>query len=192
MTIRSRRVLLISGIAFFVIIILALLLFRKKPAAFEPELLNKAGISGATLTEFIKVKLFYFNETSVYLEPIFREIEVPEIREELYKNFIALLLAGDSGHIVPVPAGVQLRSVYYLDKKELLVLDFNDLLSDSFPGGTTAELEFIYFMVDNLCFNFSEIKKVKFLIGGNESKTLAGHIDLEKPFYPNFDWLKNE
>ena len=192
MTIRSRRVLLISGIAFFVIIILALLLFRKKPAAFEPELLNKAGISGATLTEFIKVKLFYFSETSVYLEPVFREIEVPEIREELYKNFIALLLAGDSGHIVPVPAGVQLRSAYYLDKKEMLVLDFNDLLSGSFPGGTTAELEFIYFMVDNLCFNFSEIKKVKFLIGGNESKTLAGHIDLEKPFYPNFDWLKNE
>jgi hypothetical protein len=33
---------------------------------------------------------------------------------------------------------------------------------------------------------------VKFLIGGNESKTLAGHIDLEKPFFPNFDWLQDE
>lgn len=192
MTKKSRTVLLISLAVFFVIALLAVLLFRKKTAGFEPELLNKAGIRGATLTEFIKVKLFYFSETSIYLQPVYREIEVPEIREELYKKFIALLLAGDSGHITPVPDGVQLRSVYYLDKKEMLVLDFNDLLIGSFPGGTTAELEFIYFMVDNLCYNFSEIKKIKFLIGGNESKTLAGHIDLEKPFFPNFDWLKNE
>ncbi|TFG79809.1 MAG: hypothetical protein E4H23_04645 [Chrysiogenales bacterium] len=192
MTKKSRTVLLISLAVFFVIVLLAMLFFRKKPARFEPELLNKAGVSGATLTEFIKVKLFYFSETSIYLQPVYREIEVPEIREELYNKFIALLLAGDSGHITPVPEGVQLRGLYYLKNKELLVLDFSDLLSSSFPVGTTAELEFIYFMVDNLCYNFREIKKVKFLIGGNESKTLAGHIDLERPFYPNFNWLKNE
>jgi len=192
MTIKSRRVLLISGFVVFVLAILAVLLLRKRPAVFEPELLNKAGISGASLTEFIKVKLFYFSETSIYLQPVYREIEVPEIREELYKRFIALLLAGDSGRIVPVPEGAQLRSVYYLGTNEMLVLDFNDLLSSAFPGGTAAELEFIYFIVDNLCYNFKEIKKVKFLVGGNESKTLAGHIDLEKPFYPNFDWLKGE
>jgi len=192
MTKKSRTALLISLAAFFVIALLAVLLFRKKPAGFEPELLNKAGVSGAVLTQFIKVKLFYFSETSDYLQPVYREIEVPEIREELYKKFIALLLAGDSGHITPVPNGVQLRGAYYLDSKEMLVLDFNELLGSSFPGGTTAELEFIYFLVDNLCYNFGEIKKVKFLIGGNESKTLAGHIDLEKPFFPNFDWLKGE
>ncbi|MBU4267334.1 MAG: GerMN domain-containing protein [Acidobacteria bacterium] len=192
MTKKSRTVLLISLAVFFVILLLALLFFRKKPARFEPELLNKADVSGATLTEFVKVKLFYFSETSIYLQPVYREIEVPEIREELYNKFIALLLAGDSGHITPVPEGVALRSLYYLKNKEMLVLDFNDRLSLSFPVGTTAELEFIYFMVDNLCYNFREIKKVKFLIGGNESKTLAGHIDLERPFYPNFNWLKNE
>jgi germination protein M len=190
MTQKSRMILLISA-AVLAVVLLAALLLRKKPAVFEPELLNKTNDKGTTITEFIKVKLFYFNETSIYLQPVYREIEVPEIREELYRKFISLLLAGDSSHITPVPDGVELRSVYYLDKREMLVLDFNDLLSSSFPGGTTAELEFIYFMVDNLCYNFREIKKVKFLIGGNESKTLAGHIDLEKPFYPNFDWLKD-
>jgi spore germination protein GerM len=192
MTKKSRTVLWISVAIFLFILVLAMLLFRKKPARFEPELLNKAGVSGATLTEFIKVKLFYFSETSIYLKPVYREIEVPEIREELYGKFISLLLAGDSGHITPVPEGVQLRGLYYLKNREMLVLDFNDLLSGSFPGGTTAELEFIYFMVDNLCYNFKEIKKVKFLVGGNENKTLAGHIDLERPFFPNFNWLRNE
>jgi hypothetical protein len=75
---------------------------------------------------------------------------------------------------------------------ELLVLDFNDSLINDFPGGTTAELEFIYFIVDNICYNFKEIKKVKILSGGNENKTLAGHIDLEKPFFPDYNWLKDE
>jgi spore germination protein GerM len=191
MTKRTRTVLLLSAAALAIILLLALLL-RKKPARFEPELLNKTDHKGGGIAEFIKVKLFYLSETSTTMLPVFREIEVPEYREELYKKFVSLLLAGDSGYITPVPSGVELRSLYYLDKKEMLVLDFNELLGTSFPGGTTAELEFIYFMVDNLCFNFREIKKVKFLIGGNESKTLAGHIDLEKPFFPDFNWLKNE
>jgi hypothetical protein len=192
MTKKSRALLLISLAIFFVIVLATVLLLRKKSIDHEPELLNKTGAGEASITQFIKVKLFYFNEESIYLQPIFREIEVPESREELYRKFISLLLAGDSDHITPVPEGTQLRGAYYLEKKELLVLDFNDLLSSAFPGGTAAELEFIYFLVDNLCYNFKEIKKVKFLIGGNESKTLAGHIDLEKPFFPNFEWLKDE
>jgi hypothetical protein len=187
-----RMILAISVGAIIIILLLTLLLLRKKAPGYEPQLRNRAVDPGTDIAEFIKVKLFYFNETSVYLQPIYREIEVPVIREELYKKFISLLLSGDSGHITPVPGGVQLRSLYFLGAKEMLVLDFNDQLSGDFPGGTTAELEFIYFMVDNLCYNFREIKKVKFLIGGNESKSLAGHIDLEKPFYPNFDWLQGE
>lgn len=192
MTKKTRMVLAISVGAFIIILLLTLLLLRKKAPGYEPQLRNRVVDRGTDIAEFIKVKLFFFSETSVYLQPIYREIEVPVAREELYKKFISLLLAGDSGHITPVPGGVQLRSLYFLGTKEMLVLDFNDQLSADFPGGTTAELEFIYFMVDNLCYNFREIKKVKFLIGGNESKSLAGHIDLEKPFYPNFDWLQGE
>ena len=192
MTKRTRTTLLLSVIAAAVILAVLLLTLLKKPAAFEPEQLSHADGREGGITEFIKVKVFYLTETSLAMRPVYREIEVPEIREELYRRFVSLLLAGDEGHIVPVPGGAQLRSLHYLDNKQMLVLDFNELLAASFPGGTTAELEFIYFLVDNICYNFREIKKVKFLIGGNESKTLAGHVDLEKPFFPNFDWLKDE
>jgi hypothetical protein len=192
MTKKTRMVLAISVAALIVILALTLLLLRRKAPGYEPELRNRVMDQGTDIAEFVKVKLFYISETSAYLQPVYREIEVPAQREELYKKFISLLLAGDSGHITPVPGGVQLRSLYFLGGKEMLVLDFNDQLSAELPSGTTAELEFIYFMVDNLCYNFREIKKVKFLIGGNESRSIAGHIDLEKPFYPNFDWLKEE
>ena len=188
---KRKRLLIALAIAALAILVAALLL-RKKPVAFEPELLNRETDTGGAIAEFIKVKLFFLSETSRYLQPVFREIEVPEIREELYRKFISLLLAGDSGHITPVPGGVQLRSLHYLGAREMLLLDFNESLAAAFPGGTSAELEFIYFLVDNICYNFREIKKVKFLIGGNESKTLAGHIDLERPFFPDFAWLKDE
>jgi hypothetical protein len=192
MTKRTRTVLWFSGIALLVALAVLLLWPRRKPAPFEPERLSRAGAQGSSITEFIKVKVFYLTETSLAMRPVYREIQVPEMREELYRTFVSLLLSGDSGHTAPVPAGTQLRSLHYLAAREMLVLDFNELLAAAFPGGTTAELEFIYFMVDNICYNFREIKKVKFLVGGNESKTLAGHVDLEKPFFPNFDWLKDE
>jgi len=191
MTKRTRTLLALS-IAALAVLLIAALLLRKKAAGFEPELLNREVDKGGSIAEFIKVKLFFLSETSQYLQPVYREIEVPEIREELYKKFVALLLAGDTGHITPVPGGVQLRSLHYLGAREMLLLDFNETLAAVFPGGTSAELEFIYFMVDNICYNFREIKKVKFLIGGNENKTLAGHIDLERPFFPDFSWLKDE
>jgi len=191
MTKRTRTILVLTAVALAVLLI-SVLLLRKKPAGFEPELLNREVDKGGGIAEFIKVKLFFLSETSQYLQPVYREIEVPEIREELYKKFIALLLAGDAGYITPVPGGVQLRSLHYLGAREMLLLDFTETLASAFPGGTSAELEFIYFMVDNICYNFREIKKVKFLIGGNESKTLAGHLDLERPFFPDFAWLKDE
>ena len=192
MTKKTRTVLALSVAAAIIILLLGLLLLRKKAPGYEPEVRNQAVDQGTGIAQFIKVKLFYFSETSVYMQPVFREIEIPGIREDLYRRFIALLLAGDASRITPVPAGVQLRGLYFLAAREMLVLDFNEQLGTDFPGGTTAELEFIYFMVDNLCYNFREIKKVKFLIGGNESKSLDGHIDLEKPFYPNFEWLQGE
>jgi germination protein M len=191
MTKKTRTLLAISSAAVAVLLAAALLLW-KKPAGFAPELLKRTAEKGGAVTEFIKVKLFFLSETSPYLQPVYREIEVPEIREELYRKFVSLLLAGDSGHITPVPDGVRLRSLHYLVTPQMLLLDFSESLGGAFPGGTTAELEFIYFMVDNICYNFREIKKVKFLIGGNESKTLAGHIDLERPFFPDFAWLKDE
>jgi hypothetical protein len=191
MTAKARNYLLISIAIFLFAALLVVVCSRKKTDHPEPETLSKTAADGA-ITEFIKVKLFYYSESSAFLQPVYREMQVPEIKEELYKKFIDLLLTGNNDLIIPIPVGVQLRSVFYLPELEMLVLDFNETLINDFPGGTTAELEFIYFIVDNMCYNFKEIKKIKFLSGGNENKTLAGHIDLEKPFFPDYNRIKNE
>lgn len=189
---KPLRTFLVIAVIALLLALAAYRLLRKAPVAFEPERLTREEGHGDSIAEFIKVKLFFLSETSRQLQPVFREIEVPEIREDLYRKFVTLLLAGDDAHITPVPGAVQLRSLHFLGGSGMLLLDFSESLAGSFPGGTAAELEFIYFMVDNICYNFREIKKVKFLIGGNESKSLAGHIDLERPFFPDFSWLGDQ
>lgn len=140
----------------------------------------------------IKVKTFFFIETSRFMRPVQQEIELTGIKQECYQEFIDLLIKGKENYISPVPGGTRLRSVYFIEKQKMLVLDFNEELILNFPAGTTSELEFIYFIVDNICFNFKEVSKVKFLISGNEYRTLSGHIDMENAFYPDYRYLRDD
>ena len=50
------------------------------------------------------------------------------------------------------------------------------------PGGLTMELASIYAVVNSLTQNVSKIDRVQILIEGAEAETLAGHIDLSRPF----------
>jgi len=140
----------------------------------------------------MKVKAFFFVETSRFMRPVEHEIQLSAVRKENYKKFIELLLKGEENYITPIPEGVQLRTIYLIESQHMLVVDFTEELIHNFPAGTSSELEFIYFFVDNICYNFKEIKKVKFLIAGNEYRTLSGHIDIKHPFFPNFRYLKDE
>jgi hypothetical protein len=142
--------------------------------------------------KILKLKLFYYTGGSLYMKPVSYEIQDTEFKNELYAKIINMLIKGEKNTISPVPEGLLLRSLFYIKTKKMLVLDFNESLISAFPAGSSAELEFIYFIVDNLCFNFEEIKMVKFLIAGNEYKTISGHIDIENPFYPDYRYLRIE
>lgn len=139
--------------------------------------------------ETIGVKLFLMTNRSQFLRPVHTTLVVPETRLQLYREFIDELVKGREGYDVPLPPGVTVRSIFMMPEDGLLVIDFDRSLISGFPSGTASELEFIYFFVDNLCFNFQEIKKVKFLISGNEYQVITGHIDIQQPFYPNFSYL---
>lgn len=139
-----------------------------------------------------KIKAFFFVETSRFMYPVEYEFQLSAVRKENYRKFIELLLKGKENYITPIPEGVQLRTIYLIERQNMLVVDFTEELIHNFPAGTTSELEFIYFVVNNICYNFKEIKKVKFLIAGNEYQTLSGHIDIEHPFYPNFRYLRDD
>jgi spore germination protein GerM len=139
----------------------------------------------------IKVKAFFFVEGRSFMLPVPQEIELTGIKEDRYRQFMQILMEGEETFITPIPEGVTLRSIYLIEHQELLVVDFSEELIHNFPAGTSAEMEFIYFVVNNICYNFKEIKKVKFMVAGNEYHTISGHIDIENPFYPDFRYLKD-
>ncbi len=188
---RKLVVALVGLSAFFFLVSLAVFLRTGRGASgYEPEVVNKVADDRSEVVEFLKVRLFFLTEDSPLLQPVSRDIEIPAVREELYRRFVELLIAGAPGFVAPVPEGTKLRAVHFLPAASMLALDFQDSLLGLFPGGTAAECEFVYFLVNNLCVNFPEIKKVKFLLGGNEIRTLSGHLDLERPFYPDLSLLQ--
>ncbi len=141
--------------------------------------------------QLIKLKVFYYTEGSQYMMPLTYELETKPVREELIKSYVELVLKGEGKYIKPVPEGVQLRALFLERPKGMLVVDFTEELLNNFPGGSQSELEFIYYIVDNICFNFEEIKMVKILISGNEHQTLAGHVDISKPFFPDYSYVRD-
>jgi spore germination protein GerM len=181
------------ALVFFIGSLIIFLKSGKEVQVKNPAAVTEANERGEVKEqEFIKVKAFFLTEESRWMRPVDYEIERPGVREDLYRNYVDLLLRGKENYITPVPEGVKLRSLFYIEKTQLLVLDFTEELINNFSSGSDVELEFIYFFVDNICFNFKEVKMVKFLISGNEVRILTGHIDMENPFYPDYRYFRQE
>lgn len=161
-----------------------------KPAT--PAAAEKQAQEAPAARRFMKVKVFFLTQETRYMKPVSFELEQLDNTLELYRNYVGLLLQPKENYIIPVPEGVSLRSLYLIENKGLLVLDFSEELITQFPAGANSELEFIYYFVDNICYNFQEIKMVKFMIAGNEYKELTGHIDMENPFYPDFRYIRDD
>ncbi|HUV51306.1 MAG TPA: GerMN domain-containing protein [Anaerolineae bacterium] len=101
---------------------------------------------------------------------------------ELGRIIIKELIQGpQEGLMQTIPAGINLRA-FYITQDGTAYVDLTGEITEEHPGGVKSELLTIYSMVNSLILNMSEINAVRILIGGGESLTLAGHIDLRLPF----------
>ncbi len=125
------------------------------------------------------------------MQGVSRRLQAENRQDLVFKAFLDLIISGEPGVVVPVPAGTQVRAYYYLADEKRMVIDFEEGLDERILKGSSSELSFIYFFVNNLCFNFKEIETVQFLIGGNEYETLAGHVVFDEPFYPDYSYLSS-
>jgi hypothetical protein len=69
-----------------------------------------------------------------------------------------------------------------------------DLSSDvlnEFAPGIRAESLAIYSLVNSITANIPSVKKVHFLIQGQQVETLDGHADLTAAFAPDPTWIKS-
>jgi spore germination protein GerM len=100
------------------------------------------------------------------------------------------LIEGPRGPLSPtIPSGTKVLALY-VTQAGMAYIDFNRAITENHPGGTFSELLTIFSIVNTLALNIDEIEAVKILIEGREAKTLAGHIDIRRPFRPNMLIIK--
>jgi len=91
------------------------------------------------------------------------------------------LEAPPAPYVSLIPAGTTLRAFYITDRGDAFV-DLSSDVSTKHPGGSTAELLTVYAIVNTVTANLSSIGRVQILIDGKQADTLAGHVDLRRPF----------
>ncbi len=130
-----------------------------------------------------KVKVFFpSSRQDDLLEVEERDIRSSELPSEEAKQIVAELISGSrEGRLPALPSETRLRELF-VTAHGLAVVDLTQEASLHHPGGLTMELASIYSVVNSLTQNVSKIHRVQILIEGAEAETLAGHIDLSRPF----------
>jgi sporulation and spore germination protein len=77
----------------------------------------------------------------------------------------------------------------FVSARGVAYVDLSKEAAASHPGGSEAELVTVYSVVNSLAANFPAIKRVQILIEDRPVPTLAGHVDLTRPLWPDMTLL---
>ncbi len=99
--------------------------------------------------------------------------------EESIRQVLTDLIHGPGGRVGAIPEGTEIMDVKV--EEGIAYVDFSKELVEGHPGGSSAEIQTVYSIVNSIVFNFPEVKKVQILIEGRRRETLAGHIDISLP-----------
>ncbi len=128
------------------------------------------------------VHLYFADRENRFLIAEDRALLPPDEPADLGRTIIKELIGGPrEGLMQTIPARTDLRA-FYITQDGTAYVDLTREITEKHPGGVKSELLTIYSIVNTLILNIPEINTVKILIGGGESPTLAGHIDLRLPF----------
>ena len=131
------------------------------------------------------VHLYFSDKENSFLTAEERVFINTELQADFGKMIIEALIEGsEKGLVRTIPAGTKLRALY-VTKEGIAFVDLTDTVKDAHPGGVQSELLTIFSIVDSLVLNMPQVDAVKILINGNESMTLAGHVDLRFPLKAN-------
>ena len=127
----------------------------------------------------IRVKVYYPDDSGMRLVAVEREIFVDDKTDKYTAAVKALLDEPKEKNLTRIfPKNASIRSVTVADG--LATVDLDGSITKGFVGGSTGEEFLIGSVVDTLT-NFPEVRRVKFLVDGQEIETLSGHMDLSAP-----------
>lgn len=97
---------------------------------------------------------------------------------------LALAEGSHQGYGRVIPPSTTVRAVFLAEDGTVYLDLSNDILSD-FEPGIQSETLAIYSIVNSITMNIPSVKRVQFLIQGQEVETLDGHADLTAAFTPD-------
>jgi spore germination protein GerM len=137
-----------------------------------------------------QVHLYFADGSGKYLSAEQRVVEQPADAASAARELVNALIRGpleDRTRTLPRDAGLR---TLFVTSDGIAYVDFKADPLNSYPGGVETELLTIYSIVDTLVLNLEAVRQVKFLIGGQEAATLAGHVDISRPFKADMLWIR--
>ena len=130
-----------------------------------------------------KAQLFWLSAASAdTLEPSTVELDLSADAEKRAKQLItALIEKAPSQTQRTLPADAVLLQ-FYLLADGTAIADFSETLATETPSGILNEEMAVDSIVRTLGANLSGVRRIKFFIRGQDSETLAGHLDLSDFF----------
>jgi len=138
----------------------------------------------------ISATLYYIADDGQRLVSAQREVLFGATTAEQARYLIeAQLEPAPAGMHNALPPGVAVGTVFVADNGDAYV-DFSAALRQQHPGGSLNEIFTVYTIVSTLTTNLPAVKAVQILVDGREVDTLAGHVDLRRPFPRTDRWLQ--
>ena len=132
-------------------------------------------------TQKSPVHLYFASRNSYFLMAEQRVVIHPADPVGLADAIVKALIKGPEKSLLKtIPADTRLKALFITPDGTCYV-DLSEAVSKNHPGGSKSELLTIYSMVNSLVLNVPQIERVQILIDGNQTTTLAGHIDLQAP-----------
>jgi hypothetical protein len=177
---RRRSLVLLAAFAVAALVI-GLLMFNKYRQSHElPTVQPVPGPAGS-----FRVTLFFAATDGEGLDREGREVPACDQLADCVDAVVDELINGPVGALQPtVPPTTTVRQVRI--EGDMAVIDFGRELADGLPGGSSSEMTAVYSVVNTICFNFPQLKRVGFLLDGAEVESLTGHLDLRQPITPDY------
>ena len=182
----NPRNLILPGVIVGAAVVLVWLLFFALPGRYDaqPQTATAPPTTAAPDApgRNIKAQLFFVADDGVTLTGVERDVPFGENTVEQAKAIVGAQIAPVTEPLVSaIPPGTALRALFITRDGEAYV-DLSRELVTAHPGGSTNELLTIRTIVEALTANLPAITAVQLLVDGRELDTLAGHVDLRRPF----------
>lgn len=163
---------------------LALMFWALSDSIFPPD-----AEEAAAKRERKEVVLYFSDANERFLVPEKRLVPKGKNTTAQAEEIVKALIEGPKlGQIRTIPAGAKLLGIRIADGTA--TLNFDNPFLEQHPGGTASEVATVYSLANTLTQNLTEIKKVRFQVGGKDVTTIKGHVDLREPIFPNKDLVK--